>query len=78
MITISLKDDDSYVGTIEEADLKLLNDQLVEESEEDTDYYITPATIELLERNGASAHLLSVLRQAVGGSDGVDVIWAET
>jgi hypothetical protein len=78
VITLSLKDDGSLLGTIDEADLKLLVDQLEEESEQDTDYYINPATIDLLERNGASARLVALLKQAVGDSEGVDVVWAES
>jgi hypothetical protein len=78
VIALSLKDSGAFVGEIDDADLQLLTDQLEEESAEDTDYYITPATIELLEQNGGSAQLVAVLRQAVGKSEGVDVVWAES
>ena len=78
MITLSLKDGGAFLGTIDEADLKLLIDQLEEEDEQDTDYYITPMTIEFLEQNGASPGLLHVLKQAVGDSEGVDVVLKES
>ncbi|NLT35621.1 MAG: hypothetical protein GXX83_06960 [Gaiellales bacterium] len=78
MITLSLKDGNTPLGTIDEADLRVLIDCLVEEDEEDTDYYISPLTIELLAEKGASAALLGVLKKAVGDSEGVDIVWAES
>lgn len=78
MITLSLKDGGAVLGTIEEADLQVLIDQLVEETDEDTDYYVNSLTIELLEQNGASARLVGLLKEAVGDSEGVDVVWAES
>ena len=77
MITLSLKDSGTLLGIIDEADLQLLMDQLVEESEADVDYYINPATIDILEENGASAQLIGLLKEAVGDTDGVDVVWSE-
>ena len=77
MITLSLKDSGALLGIIDEADLQLLIDQLEEESEADVDYYINPATIDILEENGASAQLIALLKEAVGDTDGVDVVWSE-
>ncbi|MBN1631850.1 MAG: galactosyldiacylglycerol synthase [Thermoleophilia bacterium] len=78
MITLSLKDGGAVFGTIDEADLQVLIDQLVEETDEDTDYYVNSLTIELLERNGASARLVGLLKDAVGDSEGVDIVWQES
>ena len=75
MFTLSLKDSGAVLGTIDDADLQLLVDQLEEEHETDTDYYVCPATIEILEGSGASARLLKLLKDAVGSSEGVDVAW---
>ena len=75
MPTLWLKNGSAPLGTIDDADLQLLRDQLEEESEEDTDYYITPMTIEFLEQNGASPDLVQILKLAVGDSEGVDVVW---
>jgi hypothetical protein len=75
MITLSLKDSGELLGEIDEADLQMLVDQLEEEDEGDTDYYISPMTIEMLERSGASAKLVSILRRAVGDSEGADIVW---
>ena len=66
------------LGTIEEADLQLLMDQLEEEDEGDTDYYVSPMTIDWLEQNGASPALVALLKKAVGDSEGVDVVWQES
>ncbi|MBN1629217.1 MAG: galactosyldiacylglycerol synthase [Thermoleophilia bacterium] len=78
MITLSLKDGGKALGTIGEADLQLLIDQLEEEDEGDTDYYVSPMTIDWLEQNGASAELVALLKKAVGDSEGVDVVWQES
>jgi hypothetical protein len=78
MITLSLKDGGRVLGTIDEADLQLLLDQLEEETETDTDYYVSPVTIEMLEDAGASRKLVDLLKRAVGDSDGVDIVWTES
>jgi hypothetical protein len=63
------------IGTISEADLQILIDALEEESTDDQDYYIDGATVDLLEQGGATPQLLSLLRSAVGSSEGVEVRW---
>jgi processive 1,2-diacylglycerol beta-glucosyltransferase len=63
------------IGSITEADLKVLQDALEEESAEDHDYYIDRATIDLIGDGRATEHLLNVLRNAVGTRDGVDIRW---
>ena len=75
MITLSLKDTGAVLGTIDDADLQVLVDQLEEEDEGDTDYYIGPDTIELLAESGASPRLLEILQTAVGTSEGVEIAW---
>ncbi len=75
MITLSLKEGGTFLGTIDESDLQRLQDQLEEEHSMDTDYYVCPSTIDLLEEGGASPGLVQLLRGAVGGSEGVDVCW---
>jgi hypothetical protein len=75
MYTLSLRDSGAVIGSIEEADLQLLVEQLEEERSEDTDYYVSPETIDFLQDRGASAGLLALLRTAVGDSEGVEVSW---
>ena len=77
MITLSLKETGAVLGTIDEADLQLLMDQLEEEDEGDTDYYVSPVTIDMLEEAGAGRHLIDILKRAVGDSEGVDIVWTE-
>lgn len=78
MYTLSLKDTGAVLGTIDDTDLQLLIDQLEEEHETDTDYYVCPATIEILRESGASRGLLQLLRDAVGTSEGVEVAWKKS
>jgi hypothetical protein len=77
VITLALKDTGAPLGTIDDADLQVLRDQLEEESETDTDYFINAPTIDLLEQNGASAALVAMLQAAVGDSEGVEIAWSE-
>ena len=63
------------LGTISEADLKVLVDALEEEGLYDQDYFIDSATIDVIADGKATEHLVGLLRKAVGASDGVDVRW---
>jgi hypothetical protein len=58
-----------------EGDLKTLIDQLEEEHAQDADYYLTADTIEILRTRGASAELVSMLRQALGDAEGIEIAW---
>ncbi len=73
MIELHDKGNGSHLGSISEDDLKFLIDNLEEESEDDTDYYLTRETLELLKNRGASAALTEVLESALGGRDDVEI-----
>jgi hypothetical protein len=75
MIKLYNKDNNSFIGTITEEDLLLLEKVLVEESETDTDYFINPDTIDLIEDSKASPELITLLRSAIGQSDGIEISW---
>jgi hypothetical protein len=75
MFTLSLKDTGASLGTIDDADLQMLINQLEEEHEKDTDYYVCSATLDILEKNGASDSLIRILKEAIGSSEGVDITW---
>lgn len=75
MITLVVKEGGAVLGTIGEDDLRLLTGQLEEEGPEDTDYYVSPDTIEMLKDAGAGADLIRILTEAVGDSEGVEVAW---
>jgi hypothetical protein len=63
------------IGSMTEADLKVLQDALEEESEDDQDYYIDQATLDVLGDGRATDHLMGLLRKALGTADGVDIRW---
>lgn len=75
MIRIYAKDSGQTIGNISEDDLQTLVNYMEEESSTDQDYYLAAATIGALAESGASSDLLSVLRSAIGQSDGVDIVW---
>jgi len=75
MVTLSLTESGTVLGSISDADFQTLVDQLEEESEEDTDYYVTAETIAMLEERGASETLVALLKRALGAAEGVDVSW---
>jgi hypothetical protein len=63
------------LGSITDNDLKLLIDQLEETELADDDYFIDAPTVDILEQAGASSGLVSLLRGAIGQSEGVDIRW---
>ena len=63
------------IGALTEAELQTLIDALEEESQEDQDYYIDAATIDLLADGRTTDHLIQLLRTALGGAKGVEVRW---
>jgi phosphoribosylamine--glycine ligase len=64
------------VGTINEAQLTFLIDQLEEEWADDQDYYFDQATVELLRERGADGELLATLAQAISGTGEADIRWS--
>ena len=75
MYILSIKNSGAFLGTINHSDLEYLIDQLEEEHKNDTDYYISMDTVELLEQSGASSGLVSLLKNALGNSEGIDICW---
>ena len=75
MIDVYNNATNQLIGSITDGDLQVLQDGLEEESSRDQDYYITAATIDMLGDGKASDHLLSLLRRALGSSDGVEIRW---
>jgi hypothetical protein len=68
----------TLIGTITEQQLQFLTDELEEESAEDRDYYVSADTIDMLEEDGADTALVSLLRNALAGRDGMDLRWSHT
>ncbi len=68
-------DTEADIGTITDAQLRFLVEQLEEEHDEDEDYYIDRDTLELLSDNGADPELLALLEKAIGDDDSMDIGW---
>ncbi len=62
-------------GTITETQLHALMGQLEEESLEDTDYYINQATVDMLEERKVDPGLVTLLRNALGDREDMDIRW---
>jgi hypothetical protein len=75
MIDLYNDETDELIGSITEADLKVLQEALEEESSDDNDYYIDQATLDVIGDGRATDHLLKVLRDALGSKDGIDIRW---
>ena len=74
-VRLTNKSNGVVVGSINRDELQFLIDNLEEESSRDADYFIDQATVEILAEAGGNASLISMLRNAVGTSDGIDVEW---
>jgi hypothetical protein len=74
-IRITEKDSGRLLGEISGQDLEVLIGHMEEESSSDQDYYVEAMAIDAMERLGASAEFIAMLRGAVGDSDGIDIVW---
>jgi len=64
------------IGIITHKQLQFLLDQLEEEDSEDRDYYIDRGTLDWFEEQGVDPVLASMLREAMGERDGMDIRWS--
>ena len=67
------KETGALLGIVCEEDIDKLVEQLEEEDSRDQDYFIDDATIVMLEESGASPALVTMLRKAVGDSEGIEI-----
>jgi len=65
----------ALIGSISDEDLTFMQNDMEEESIEDTDYYINQATVDWFETQGADPALVSVLRKALGKNEDMDIRW---
>lgn len=75
MIKIYNKGTNELLGRISEAELKFLADHLEEESRHDTDYYLRKETIDGFASQGASTHLVELLRGGLRGEGTIEIRW---
>jgi hypothetical protein len=78
MITLKVKGTDKHIGSLSEAQLQYLIDELEEEDSEDQDYWINSTQIEIFKSKGADSSLIAMLESALGDNDDVEVIWERT
>jgi len=65
----------AHIGDVGEAQLAFMRSQLEEEGAEDQDYYINQATLDLFESRSADPALVTLLRQALGTREDMDIRW---
>jgi RimJ/RimL family protein N-acetyltransferase len=75
MITLKNKETGEFIGTISEADLQYLIDELEEENSEDKDYWLNKGQLEILADKGANPALIAMIESALGENRGVEIIW---
>jgi hypothetical protein len=79
MITLRDKETGTLIGEISEADLQILIDAFEEEGREDRDYYIDATSPEYLEANFVgAAGVAALLKNALAGRDGMDIVWSRS
>ena len=76
MINLREKGIDKPLGQISEEQLQYLIDHLEEEWLEDQDYAITPLLLQVFEEQGADPLLVSLLRDALGERDEMEIAWS--
>jgi processive 1,2-diacylglycerol beta-glucosyltransferase len=74
---IELFDNDTgaSLGTISDAQLQFLVDQMEEESSADTDYYVSRDTLDVFQEQGADPALIDLLRSALGDREDMEIRW---
>lgn len=78
MITLTEKAINKPLGQISEEQLQYLIDNLEEEWLEDQDYAITQLLLQNFEEKGADAELVSLLRNALGGREEIEIVWSRS
>jgi hypothetical protein len=76
MIKIYDSENGAWLGTIDENQLQFLIDQLEEESSQDHYYYISEATLDMLQERGADPALIAMLRAALNERTEMEIRWS--
>lgn len=74
MLKLINKDNGNVIGSVPEADIEFLIEQLEEEHSQDTDYFISADTVRFLDDNGASDELLEILRTTLVEMYGEEIL----
>jgi len=75
MVNLRDKRTGAQLGQISDDELQFLIDNLEEEWEGDTDYYLNRTTIDMLKDSGADKTLLALLEGALGDREDVEIVW---
>lgn len=79
MIELRNKDTGAPIGEISEEELQILVAALEEEGLQDQDYWIDHPTIDMIEINHLNAgSLITVLRTAIGDSEGIEIAYTRS
>jgi hypothetical protein len=78
MIQLRDKENGIVLGEITADDLQFLIDNLEEESEDDTDYFINRSTLEIFKEKGTNKTLITLLENALGDRDDMEIEWFES
>ena len=78
MITLKNKDTGQHIGSLSEAELQYLIDELEEEHSEDKDYWLNRTQLEIMKEKGADSSFIKMLESALGDNDDMEVIWERT
>jgi hypothetical protein len=68
-------DSGAELGTIDDKQVAFLVEQLDEDDDNETEYFIDRETLELLSDNGADPELLALLEKGMGDDDEMDIGW---
>lgn len=77
MIELREKGSETRIGEVSDEQLQFLIDQLEEEDLEDHDYAITPMLLQMFAAEGADESLISLLREALGDRETMEIVWAK-
>jgi hypothetical protein len=67
----------THVGSLTCDQFEAVSNRLERESASDDNYYLTPATLDLLADTGAEVEAVAVLQRALGGRPGMDIRWVK-
>lgn len=73
MVRIYDSDNESEIGTITEAQLDFLQEELIEESIDAYTFDVSGAAIDSLELNGGDTTLIAMLRRALGARSSMEL-----
>jgi hypothetical protein len=76
MINLRDKDTGAYIGGINPEQLQFMIDQLVEETDDDKNYWLNRDTLDMFVTNGADPALVELLSNAMGERDEMEVEWS--